>query len=178
MTATVKLYELAEARDILDELLAETEGEVTPEIQSLLDGWQDQTTEKVEKVALYVREQLTTAEAISAEIERLTARKKAMERAAAGLKGYLHAMMERVGIPKVNGLLVTVQVQKNAPSVRGELDADHLEAMHGSALWHRFVRRIPATYALDKKAVLDAAKAGAEIPRGLVVEQGTSLRIR
>lgn len=180
MTTTVKLYEHAEARDILDELLAETEGEVTPEIETLLNEWQDATNEKVEKVALYIQEQAATVGALDAEIARLTARKNARKKAVEGLKGYLLANLTRMGIPKVNGLLVTVAVQKNPPSVKGELDQQVLGAMYASPnhLWSRFVKRVPESFTLDRKAVIEAAKADAPIPAGLVVEQSSSLRIR
>jgi hypothetical protein len=70
-TATVRLYDLAEAREILDEFLTETEGEVTPEIEALLEQLTGQVTEKVERVGLYIRELVATAAAVKEEEQRL-----------------------------------------------------------------------------------------------------------
>ena len=181
MTAGVRLYELSAARDILDEFLAETEGEVTPELQQLLDELDGKVEEKVERVALYVREQLATATAIDEEIKRLSARKRAREKAADGLKAYLKSQMERLEKKKVEGLLCTVALQNNPASVRGDVDAAALWNESGAdmvCVWRRFVRVIPERYELDRRAVLDAHKIGEAIPPGLSIEQSTSLRIR
>jgi hypothetical protein len=181
MSAAIKLYELAAARDILDEFLAETEGEVTPELQQLLDELEGDTKEKIERVALYIREQLALAGAVKVEEDRLAARRKSLERAADGLKAYLKVQMERIGTPKVTGLLCTVALQNNPPSVRCTIPDEALRAHFFGAFddtVQAFVREIPATYRLDSKAVIEAHKAGRMLPDGLAVEQGTHLRIR
>ena len=175
MSAAVKLYELSEARDILDEFLAETEGEVTPELQQLLDELDGKIEEKIERVALYVREQLATATAIDEEVKRLSARKRARERAAEGLKAYLKSQMERLDKKKVEGLLCTVALQNNPPSVRGDVDTGDRDVV---GAWRRFIRLIPERFELDRRVVLEAHKTGEPIPPGLSIEQTTSLRIR
>jgi hypothetical protein len=182
MSAAIKLYELAAARDILDEFLAETEGEVTPELQQLLDELEGDTKEKIERVALYIREQLALAGAVKVEEDRLAARRKSLERAADGLKAYLKMQMERIGAPKVTGLLCTVALQNNPPAVRCALTSDELLAHFVGAVTdsrlEQFVREVPASYRLDSRAVLDAFKAGHPIPTEVTIEQGTHLRIR
>lgn len=177
MTAAVHLYELADARAILDEFLAETDGEVTPELEQLLDGLAGETNEKVERVALYVREQLATAAAIDEETKRLAGRSAAMKKAGEGLKGYLKVQMERLGLPKVQGLLCTVAVQKNsAASVRTVLEPNELYAIPEA---QRFVKRAEVvTYTLDREAVLAAWKSQQSLPAAIAVEQGTHIRIR
>lgn len=182
MSASIKLYELTAARDILDEFLTETEGEVTPELQQLLDELEGETKEKIERVALYVREQLATAAAIDEEAKRLAAMSAARKRAAEGLKGYLKSQMERLELPKVQGLLCTVALQNNPPSVKStitdeELRRHFLGSYTGSAV-QQFVVEVPASYKLNSRAVLDAHKAGQPLPDGLTVEQGQHLRIR
>jgi hypothetical protein len=176
MTATVALYELVAMRDVLDEFLAETEGEVTPELEQLLVELQGQTEEKVERVALYIREQLATADAVKAEEQRLAARRKSLERAAEGLKGYLARQLELLGRDKIAGTLVTLALQKNPPSLRGEVTPDTLAVLRELA--PELVRVVPETVSLDRKAILDAWKTTGELPDGLTVEQGRSLRIR
>lgn len=178
MTATdVRLYELAEMRAVLEEWLAETEGEVTPELEALLDGLAGEVKEKVERVALYVREQLATAAAIDEEAKRLAARVAAKKRAAEGLKGYLKSQMERLGLGKVEGLLCTVAIQKNsAPAVRTILEAHELYAI---AEAQPFVKRAEiVTYTLDRDAVLAAWKGSQPLPAAIAVDLGSHVRIR
>lgn len=175
--STIALYEISAMRDILDRWLEESEGEVTPELEALMAELDAKADEKIERVALYIRERLSRAAAVKEEVQRIQAIQKREEKAAESLKGYLHREMERLGKDKVNGLLCTVAVQKNPPSVKGEVDAAELwgEAVNQ---WRPMIRYIPESFVLDRKAVLDAYKAGQPIPDGLIVEQDTSLRIR
>jgi vacuolar-type H+-ATPase subunit E/Vma4 len=178
--ATVRLYDLAEAREILSQFLEETEGEVTPEIEALLDQLDGQVTEKVERVGLYIREQVVTAAAIKEEEQRLSARRKALERAVEGLKNYLQRQMERLGKTKVDGLLCTVALQKSPPSVRCTLDGFGLVQLleSGDETKASLVTLVPESYKVNGTAVLAAYKAGQELPNGIAVEQGQHVRIR
>ena len=179
-TANVTLYDLASMRDVLDDFLAETEGEVTPELQQLLDDLEGKTNEKIERVGLYVREQLALASAIDEEAKRLSARSAARKKAAEGLKAYLKAMMERIGTSKVNGLLCTVAIQANSvPSVTCELDQESLKVAYlTDSPIGQFVVEVPATYCIASSAVIDAQKNGHPIPDSIVIERGSHVRIR
>jgi hypothetical protein len=176
MTAAVKLYELAEARDILDSFLAETEGEVTPELQQLLDELAGKTEEKIERVALYVREQLAIAAAIDEEAKRLSARSASRKRAADGLKSYLKAQLERLGVKKIDGLLCTVAVQNNPPSVKHLLEGNELYALDEARPF--IVRAEVVQYTVNRELVLATWKAGQPLPPAIAVDVGTHLRIR
>ncbi len=173
---TMTLYEIRELRDLLDEALAATEGELSPEAEAQLAALDIAANEKIESVALYIREQLAQAEAIEAEAKRLQDRARARLNAAKSLKDYLAREMERLGKDKMNGVLVTVAMQNNPPSVKGDLEPATLAEMMDTA--PTFVRYAPASYALDRRAVLDAYKRGETIPEGLTIEQTKSLRIR
>jgi hypothetical protein len=172
---TVHLYELADARDILESWLSESEGEVTPELEALLTELDAKAEDKIEKVALYIREQKALADAAKQERDRLAAMASTRLKAAESLTNYLHREMDRLGKDRVNGILATVTLQKNPPSVVGEavrpLDGLYVEAPE-------FVRYSPASFALDRKAIIEAHKAGTPIPDGLTVVQGVSVRIR
>lgn len=172
---TMHLYEIRELRDALDEALAATDGEVTPEIEAQLSAIDGKADEKIERVALYIREQTAQAEAINAEAERLQARATAKLNAAKSLKGYLEREMMRLGKTKVNGLLATVAIQANGPRVVGEVAPETLVE------WESFASpfvRYTEKYELNRQAVLLAYKNGQPIPDGLSVEQTASLRIR
>lgn len=181
MTSAVKLYEISAARDILDAWLNESEGELTPALQELLDQLDGQADEKIERVALYVRERLATAKAVKEEAERLQAIVKREEKAAESLKGYLKGQMERLGKAKVNGLLCTVAIQANSvPSVTCPLTDEEIKAafFDNESPVGQFIREVPVSYRLDRDAVLQAFKAGDAIPDVIAVEKGTHLRIR
>lgn len=171
--AGIKLYELTEARDILDLFLAETEGEETPELAELFAQLVGEIDEKVERTALWIREKSAEADAIKAEEHRLAARRRTIENRVDRTKRYLEYQLEQLGRDKVNGLLVTVALQANAPKLVGELTQEQLGQVEGDGL----VRVIPAAYQLDRAQALLALKEGRTID-GLSIERTKSLRIR
>lgn len=177
---TMHLYEIKDARRILDEWLSESEGEVTPELEELLAQIDGQADEKIERVALYIRERLAQAKGVREERDRLDATVKREEKAAESLKGYLKMQMEHLGKTKVNGLLATIAIQRNSqPSVTHALtDADLAHAYEVHAPVAQFIKEIPVSYRIDRDAVLAAQKAGDPIPPEIVVELGSHLRIR
>ena len=180
---SIKLYEAVEQLRVVsdwidehaDEILA-SGGELSPELTQLLDEAEGTLAEKAERVALKVRELQAEADAIKVEAARLSQRAHTATHAADSLKSYLKRSLEGAGIPVIKGTLVTVALQKNPPSVQGELSPDALKDLFDDATG--FVVHIPETFTLDKKAIIAAHKAGAAIPAGLQVTQGTSLRIR
>lgn len=178
---SVTLYEIADARDILDNWLEETGGELTPELEALLGDLDAKADEKIERVALYIREQKSLADAAKQERDRLAGIAAARLKAAESLTSYLRREMDRLGKDKVNGVLVTVALQKNPPSVKGELSQFDMADLHekwrlgeGPAL----VKHVPESFTLDRDAIKAAAKAGQPIPAGLTVEQSVGVRIR
>jgi hypothetical protein len=175
MTSTT-LYELANARDILDGWLAESDGEVTPELEALLSEVDAKADDKIERVALYIREQKALADAAKVERDRLNGIASARLKAAESLTSYLHREMDRLGKDKVNGVLATIALQKNPPSVKGDLSEEELRTLYASG--PAIVKHVPESFVLDRKAALAAHKAGQVLPSGLTIEQSIGLRIR
>lgn len=178
MSATLHLYDLAQAREILDDWLLESEGELTPAIEQLLNELEERVETKIHNVALYIRELRRASSAIGEEAKALAARAKRSERAADSLTEYLQRQMERLGTTKVEGPLVTVALQDNPPKVVGEVDEETLFEWTGDVHLEDYVRTIPARHELNRKAVLDAYKAGALLPEPLGIERTRSVRIR
>ena len=165
MIATLKLYELADAYERIAEALIENGGELTPELSAELDAIEGAFEAKVERVALYVRNLLATAEAADAEAARLAALARTRRQGAEGLKGYLMAQLDRVEKPKVETPLVVVRIQKNSrPSIQWP---------DTQAIPEAYQR---VTVSLDGQKVYQDWKAGT-LPSGFVVEQGRHLRI-
>lgn len=173
----LKLYEIAQARDILDTWLAETDGELTPELEQMLNELDGQADEKIERVGLYIRERASEAKAVKEERDRLDGIAKRDERAVESLKAYLKAQMERLNKTKVNGLLATVAIQRNSqPSVTTALEANALYAIPEA---QAFVRREEkVVYTIDRDAVLAAWKNQQPLPSAIVVDLGSHIRVR
>lgn len=181
MAVSMSLYHLADAREAIDAALAATEGELTPDLEVVLNQWELDFDAKAERVALYALEELATANAIKAEEERLGARRKALERRAESLKQYLEGQLVRVGKRKIEGTYATVALQDNPPRVQELVplvEADYRELLDTAP---EFVTHTPEQFALNKRAILDAHKAGA-LPASLTpriqVVRTQSLRIR
>jgi hypothetical protein len=181
MTTTLKLYEavdqLATVRGWVEEHLEEilaAGGELPPELAALLDEAEGAFAEKVERVALYVRELQATAEAVKAEAERLGARVRAMTRTADGLKGYLQAQLERAGRDKVAGTLTTVRLALNSvPTVTVAPDLDL------ATLPEELVEvPPPPSVSLNRKALQNWIAEGRILPDGITVERRKHLRIQ
>lgn len=170
------LYEIAEARLLLDRRLYESEGELTPELEAELDQLDCAFDDKVQRVALYIREQLASADAVKAEEDRLQRKRHAHVKTADSLRSYLQRQMTAVGKDKVAGTLVTVALVQNPPSVSGELNETQL--FYLSESHPELVKTIPQTQVLDRKAVLAHVRAGHDAPSGLAITREPSLRIR
>lgn len=188
----MKLYEAVEALAIVDELIEEhaeaiaaAGGDImaVPAIADLLDQAEGDFATKVERVALKVRELTGAAEVVKTEVERLNARKKAYENAAAGLKGYLLRMLQAAGKTKVEGKLATVAIQKNPAAVTVPASADLEQLWLAGAPG---IEVVPPTFTVNKKALLEAVKiaetegrdVATVLPNGWTVTRGDSLRIR
>lgn len=174
---SAKLHELVVGEHrALEELLEETGGEFTPEIEQLLTELDLKIEEKLERVGVYYKQQVADAETCKEMAAHFTARAKAFTTGAEGLKSYAERMMRLASVEKVKRPLATLAIQMNPPSVQGELDEEALRTL--AQFEPAMVTHRPETWSLNKRAVLDAAKAGKEIPAGLSVEQSSSLRIR
>lgn len=184
MTATLKLYETVDALQVVrewvyenDEAIRAAEGALPDELAALLESAEIDFKVKTENVALFVRELLANAAAVEAERNRLDARVSHYKKAAESLKGYLKGQMERADIPKVEGRLVTVRLQKNPPAVKVLATQEELAAMRDELHTSLFVTVVPESYRVDTDYVKAVWKNGAELPAGITVEQGQHLRI-
>lgn len=166
-TATMKLWEITdEYESVLMEVFA-NDGELTPELEARLDELEGTFLEKVERVALKIREMETDADRAKAEKDRLYAIEKSYRRTADGLKSYLMEQMGRTGQDRVLTPKTRVRIQKNSqPSIRWTKGEDEIPAEY---------RRVSVSP--DLRALKEDMKAGAEPPEGFVVEYGSHLRI-
>jgi hypothetical protein len=166
----MRLFEISGAIVAIEDRIIEAGGEITPEIEAELNAMEGSFEEKAVAVAAVVQNLSGLADAARGEEKRIAALRKARENGADRLKRYLRDCMVVTGTKKIESGAFNIGLQASPPSVTCMLDASELP--------ERFVRVIPETREVDKKALIDAYKAGEEIPTGVIVENAMHVRIR
>lgn len=126
--------------------------------------WTEQFEEKVENTAKVIKNKEASKKLIKEEIDRLTARYKSLDNDVVWLKKSMQEAFEITGHDKVKGLLFTVYLAKNQPSVI--VDEDQLPKKY-------FV----ITKKPDKNAIKELLNAGKKI-KGATLQESRSLRIK
>ncbi|WP_099301773.1 siphovirus Gp157 family protein [Bacillus sp. Marseille-P3800] len=165
----MKLYELtADFRDFLEAIDNLEGGEILSDTvyADTLDALKIPFDEKVESIAKVIKTLQYESDALKQEKDRVNKLKVSRDKEIERLKAYMQANMEAVKIKKVKGATLSVNIQKNPPSVN--IDDESL---------------IPITYkvaqepAIDKKAILVELKQENAVP-GCSLKQTESVRIR
>ena len=162
------LYELGQG--FLELLALAEEGECDPQmIADTLESIDAEIEDKVDGCAKVMKQLDAECEAIDKELERLTARKKAMANNSDRIKKRVEEIMILTERPKIKTTLFTFSIQKNPASVK-------LETEDISMFPARFLKMHEPT--IDKTAIKEALKAGEELPGIAHLEQTEGLRIR
>jgi hypothetical protein len=160
---------LSEAFAEIDAELAETDGEFTEAMQQRLDAAEGEWQDKVQRVALYIRSLAGDAAAIATEEARLKKRRGALEKRAAWLKDvYLRHALDSQQRTEVPGVLATVKIGKNPPSVECDIDPEFVDPA-----WVRHKHSVE----LDKAEILAAHKRGDILPPEIRVVQRLAVKI-
>lgn len=159
----MKLYELTQNYAELMEMVEEVDGQAFTDTLATLE---EEINEKAENIAKFIRNLEAERDAFKAEIDRLAAKKSSRDNKIKSLKEYLQFELEKAKIKKVKGSILTVALQKNAPSLKTE-DETHIPKEF-------YVEQEPK---LDRKLLLTHIKAGHEI-KGVEMVQSESIRIR
>jgi len=166
----LKLYALVDGFEQVAALLdqAEAEGADATDLEPLkdtLDSLQMDIEVKADNIAKFIRSLQAEADALKAEADRLTERRKAKENKADYLKSYLEAEMLRLDKSKVAGMLFSFTIQNNPPSV---------EILDESLIPVAYKR---TAVEIVRKAILADLKNGVEVA-GAQLKQTKGLRIR
>lgn len=162
------LYELAADYRRALETLADLD---LPEevVQDTLEALKGEVEVKATNVAAFVRNLEALAEQIRQAEAQMAARRKAIESRAERVRQYLLANMQACGITKIECPWFVVAIRKNPPAV---------EIIDEAQLPERFlVSPPPPPPKPDKRAILEALKAGEEVP-GARLTQGVRVEIR
>lgn len=160
----MKLYEIADAYAAVQAaaLGAEDDDELFEAALAELDG--DLKT-KTDNCCRVYRHLVAAAEPCRKEEQRLSTRRRVLERRAMRLKDYIEACLRSAGLERLETTLFSLAIQRSVPRVHVED-----ESKVPKRWWL-------VTRALDKRALLDALKDGLKV-RGARLEQGEHLRIR
>jgi len=156
----MKLYELTEAYNAAMEIDLPEE-----ELKNVLDIIQDDIEKKLGNIGLMNKNLLAEANVIKAEEQRLATKRKMLENRANSLKAYAQEYMLEHGTKKIKQPLITLRIQKNAPSLNVDENAIIPEVY--------YIEQDPK---LDKKSLLKDIKEGIEV-KGCSLKQTESIRI-
>lgn len=156
------LYELTGIFKQIDEMEGLDEENKVDTLEAI--DWTDQFEEKVENTVKVIKNKEADVDQLKEEIDRLTKRKKSIDNDIVRLKTGLQGAFEITGHEKVKGLLFTVTLAKNQPSV--VVDEELLPKKY-------FVQKLTP----DTTTIKELLKAGKKV-KGAVLQESRSLRIR
>lgn len=148
------LYQLSGQFAAIMAQIAEAEGELTPELEALLDDAGVALAEKVDAVAAFVRERRAHAESCRGEAKFFADKAKAFDAKADALEAYLLRCITEAGLPAVDGKRFRVARRLNPVAVVLDVKADALPEAY---------RRTKTTIEADKAAIKKALESGEEI---------------
>lgn len=154
----LSILELAEDPDIPEEALADSLEALGMDIEDKADGY-----------AKVIAQLNADASALKAEIDRLTARKRTIERNVDRMKDSLKSAMILTGKTKFKTELFSFNVQKNPVAV--VIDEQYIENIPEEYL-------IPQDPKVDKQKLKDDLKAGRDLEGIAHLEQTEGVRIR
>jgi hypothetical protein len=157
-----QLFEMMDDPDIDEQVFWDTMEGIEGEIEIKADGY-----------AKVIADMNGKAEGLKAEIERLTARKKAIENHVKRMKENLQKAMEFTGKTKFKTDLFSFNIQNNPASLVLEFDEKDQEMVQRLPEKYRLVE-----YKVNKAAIKEDIKAGADVGVLAYMEQGRSLRIK
>lgn len=126
--------------------------------------WSNEFEEKVENTAKVIKNKEASKKLIKEEIDRLTSRYKSLDNDVVWLKRSMQEAFEITGHEKVKGLLFTVYMGKNQPSV--VIDEELLPKKYF------VIAKKP-----DKNAIKELLNAGKKV-KGATLQESRSLRIK
>ncbi len=162
------LYELTAQMQGLQALI--DEGELDAEtLQDTLEGLGTDLQEKGENVLLFLANLAGDIQAFDAEIKRMTARKKTLQRNHDWMKEYLRTNMIENGIQKIECPVFTATLRKPGKKV---------EITNEKDLPVEYQTLVPASWTINKVQIGKDLKAGIEIPGAKLVDAKTPITIK
>lgn len=150
------LKEIYEEKGRIEDMLYESGGELTPEIEEALGLNEASLKEKIDGYHKVVVNMEYGMGEIDAEIKRLQTLKKVKENSVKRLKEHLQYHMEQGGEDYVEGVLTRARIQNNAPLVEVDEGFTSVYELMASAL--SVPDYIKISVSVDKKALKETLK--------------------
>lgn len=150
MAESLTLRQLADELLALDELLEETEGEVTPEIEAWMDEYGKKLVGKADAIGDYISHSEGRVWVLATEEKRLAKTRKQVEKKLEWLRGHWANALAASGRKKIEGDRFALSVKANRSVVLTALAQD---------LPSQFVRLVPASVEPDKGKIALALKS-------------------
>lgn len=163
----MKLYDILHGLRVVEAMIDNAGGEITPETEAALAGLEGSLETKCDNIAALIDEAEADVTANQDRANRFAAKARMAGNKADRLKEWLKGALEAAGRDKVKGERFAVAVQQNsAPSIRWDGEPWTMP--------EQFTRiRVEP----DGDRIKEAHKAGT-LPEGFTVKRGTHLRIR
>lgn len=157
---------LFDLKDCYNNILNYLEEEDDTDMIEILDGIQDEIGVKCENIARLIQSIKGEVDVLDREAKRLQKKKKTRENKIKSLKNYVEVSMIMMDTKKIKTKYYDFSIQKNPPRLVVEME-----------------KYIPEKYfklnrKLDKRNLLQDIKQDKINPKGVMVEQTESLRIR
>ena len=159
----MKLYELTNQYKQLQEMVDDLDPMT---LKDTLEAIEESIEDKAENTAKLIRSWEAEAKVIEEEEKRLYARRATLNNLVKKTKAHLFEQLQIAGLDKVKRPTISVSIQLNNPSV----EVTDLEKIPSFFM----IEQEPK---IDKKAILEALKNGAEI-NGCAIKREKGLRIR
>ena len=169
------LLDITEDMAAIDELLAESGGEITPETEGTLDAWfaelDTNLTGKVDNYCALITEIECRAAVRKAEADRLYDRAKIDENAAKALRERLRFVWELRAMGKVQTSRYTVSLAKNG----GKAPLDVRVGAEDLPAW---AVKTETVVTVDKDAIRSRLEAGEELDFASLMQRGNRIAIK
>ncbi len=159
----MKLYELTGALADLSSMDLDDEA-----VKTSLELFQGDFNDKAVAIIKLSENMTADTTAIDAEIDRLKARKQAIENRKKSLREYLLHNMEACKIQEIKSPLFTATLRKGVESV---------EIVEQSQIPNEFIK-VEVVESPDKRAIKAALSAGTEVPGAMLKRGATTLQIK
>ena len=168
-TKYTTLYELETYLTELFTQLQEAEDEPTPELQEQVTVYFQDAVAKRDRCGQFLLHLESVETSIDNEIDRLKKRKVSIKNARERFEGYILAVMERIGVKRLDGATYSFLAKKNPPAIEITNVTD-LPPIY-------FRQKPPPPPEPDKRAISDALKIGEDVPGARLI-QSTRLEVK
>lgn len=160
----MNIYEITQEQINLNNMLEESMGELTPELEEALAINLDNFNAKAEGYVKAIKNYKAEADAIAEEIKKLQEKKRVCENAQQRLKDSLKTAMEVFDTPKVQAGLFKISITKS--EAVNILDEDAIPEQYKKV-----------KYEVSKTDIKNAIKSGLVV-EGAEIKENTSITIR